>query len=111
MCVQRARPDVSVLLQHTLRHLSRLSNAMLSEDACASVASGQQPKAESGDAQQLGEERSPEEAALSVAEQDGEIAARLPRLKLKSGLRMAAGPVATAGDCKLSIVLCIDNLP
>lgn len=82
-------------LQHTLRHLSRLSNAMLSEDACASVASGQQPMPEEGDAQQLNREQEGlnPEALVTAAARDGELAARLPRLKLKS-LRNAARDTA-----------------
>ena len=69
------------MLQHTLRHLSRLSNTRLSEDACACLATGELPPSMAGplssDPKLLTEEEHAE-----LASQSQTLAARLPKINL-----------------------------
>lgn len=72
-----------MVVQHTLRHLSRLSNTMLTEDACAGHAAGHSAAETVPE-----EEESPHEVPLQGAQYEeaaalsSDLAARLPRLNL-----------------------------
>lgn len=74
-------PEEVLLLQHTLKHLSRLSNTVLSEAVCACLATGELPpgmvRPPSPELKQLSEEEHAE-----LASQSQELAARLPKLNL-----------------------------
>jgi predicted transcriptional regulator len=90
-----------VCLQHTLQHLSRLSNAALTEDACARLASGQQPAPRA--VQEAGEERLSEDQYQVLTAQSSELAARLRPLNLKGGRRRA--PHDAAGGLQHTFML------
>lgn len=90
-------------LQHTLRHLSRLSNTLLTEDACADLAAG--GTAVGGTiAEVASTEEQPSEAPLQGAQYEeaaavsANVAVRLPRLNLASPLRPHSAP--GAATCK-----------
>ena len=73
--------EVHLLLQHTLKHLSRLSNTVLAEAACACLATGELPPGmatpPSPELKQLSEEEHAE-----LASQSQQLAARLPKINL-----------------------------
>ena len=68
-------------MQQTLKHLSRLSNTVLSEDMCACLATGELPPGmatpPSPQQQQLTEEEHAE-----LASESQQLAARLPKINL-----------------------------
>ena len=75
------RPEeYGLCLQHTLKHLSRLSNTVLSEDACACLATGELPP---GMAEPSSEQKQlTEEEHAELASESQELAARLPKINL-----------------------------
>ena len=91
-------------VQHTLRHLSRLSNTLLTEDACAGLAAGGTGTGKS-DAEVAPMEEQPSEAALQGAQHEEAAAVsadvvvvQLPRLNLASPRRRQSPP--GAATCK-----------
>lgn len=83
-------------LQHTLRHLSRLSNTRLSEDACACLATGELPPSMVSSPPSSDQKLLTEEEHAELASQSRTLAARLPKINLGIPKRRAqrAGTLA-----------------
>ncbi len=83
-----------LLLQQTLKHLSRLSNTVLSEDECACLATGELPPGmatpPSPELKQLSEEEHAE-----LASQSQQLAARLPKLNLGTPKKRTGASLST----------------
>lgn len=69
-------------MQHTLRHLSRLSNTELTEDACACLATGELPPGMAGPASPEEQKQLTEEEHAELASQSQELALKLPKINL-----------------------------
>lgn len=96
-----APEEYGLCLQHTLKHLSRLSNTVLSEDACACLATGELPPGmaePSSEQKQLTEEEHAELASESL-----ELAARLPKINLGTPKRRTGAQFMT--------LTCIPRIP
>ena len=91
----------SLPLQQTLKHLSRLSNTVLSEDMCACLATGELPpgmvRPPSPEQKQLTEEEHAELAAQSQ-----QLAARLPKLNLGTLKKRTGTSSMIILDCDIS---------
>ena len=80
LCAASGPEEYGLCLQHTLKHLSRLSNTVLSEDACACLATGELPP---GMAEPSSEQKQlTEEEHAELASESQELAARLPKINL-----------------------------
>jgi hypothetical protein len=96
----RKRVNEYVFMQHTLRHLSRLSNTVLSEDACACLATGELPPGVAGAPPSQPRLLTDEEHA-ELATQSRALAARLPKLNLGTPKRRSQRAGAHTADIQI----------